>query len=468
MKRSAILGLSIGLPVAVVLCVALAVILYFVLRKKGGQNGGGAGGSGAMDGMVGVWVNSTGTQGVGTACDMVMLASYNPNPFISCTDVFTMNPSDFSAIKGLVTQYRQQSQAKYVLLSVGGSSFGMPDWQALLYPYTKVLPDGLSSGECNCAAPGYWFGCTNQPAPVGDTGVIFDASSTSVSDYTKCPLAPGSETVRMCGDPASGCCKDASNPHLCYCSLENNELVHTADGRYFCQAKKASSACEWVGMDMAKYNQCTGALAPPKDPVAMAKCALNNGDVVKAYVNALVQTGADGIDFDFENPDPKGTLSAAIINFAKDLRVAYKAATGKDIVMNITVLSGDAYGTMYGPLYTSLKSSTCPFDYVIPMLYGGFQYPYSVDRGGFSAKGLIDLWETQFLTAQSNVKLIPAFILYAATEDQWTQADNEAFLSDTVKQTTKPKAQGAAYFYYSSDYDVPAMNERVQAAMKVF
>ena len=63
-------------------------------------------------------------------------------------------------------------------------------------------------------------------------------------------------------------------------------------------------------------------------------CLLKNIDPVVAYANTLNVTGADGIDFDFESPDPAGDLSVALVQFTKDLKTYMLTTYNKKIYIS--------------------------------------------------------------------------------------------------------------------------------------
>jgi hypothetical protein len=206
-----------------------------------------------------------------------------------------------------------------------------------------------------------------------------------------------------------------------------------------------------------------------------------------AYATVLHETGADGVDFDFESPDPAGKLSIALVKFAKDLK-AYMAKTyNKKIYFSITPLSGDSYADQYVGIYDSLQSNDCPFDYAIPMLYNGGQYPYGDQIGeDFTWNGLLDNWRNKFMkpSANKNTKLIAAFIEYQANETTTTKpgeappkyqkqatfncSDLRIFLDKYILSTPADggaTVDGAAFFYYSTDYNITILNQNVSKMM---
>jgi len=408
--------------------------------------------------IVGSWVNvsSPPFQQMSTQ-DLVMLASYSPNPWSTlypCQSGFSMFPKDFSVLKALVTQAR--TKGKQILLSIGGSSFGLPEWQDMLYKYTG----SPSTGDCQCDG-GYWFGCTGDPKnccsdkdkAAGKCGGVY-----TVTSKTGQPCCPGG--------------------HQCCCG--NNKKLEPIDptkpdGPQQCVSNVKIPDCPHYGVIPGKETILKACLDDPnKSSSEKHKCILDNTDPVLAYVKCLEETGADGIDFDFESPDPAGVLATALVKFAADLKTAM-AAKGKQIYLSITPLSGASYQAQYHAIYDSLKTSTSPFDYAIPMLYNGGQYPYGSaaqpPAPPFTWNSLLDYWRKSVLVkGVSNTKLIAAFIEYQS-KPAFECGDLQHFLQDyivTPKDDGGNNVDGVVYFYYSTDYNIALLETNLNKTKKCF
>ena len=190
-------------------------------------------------------------------------------------------------------------------------------------------------------------------------------------------------------DGVTDCCNFDNNKHRCCCPKYNH--IEMIAGKKVCVPDKPQSQCPFYGIIPGREQIITDCMNNKSMlPLDKHLCYLKNIDPVVAYATVLHETGADGVDFDFESPDPAGKLSIALVKFAKDLKAYMAKKYNKKIYFSITPLSGDSYRDQYVGIYESLQSSDCPFDYAIPMLYNGGQYPYGVQVGeDFTWNGLL-------------------------------------------------------------------------------
>jgi hypothetical protein len=455
--------------------------------------------------ITGAWINKDGpdsqwsTDFIKNKMDIIFLASYTPNPYSTlypCTSNMSLFPNDNTNLINMVNKARQFG--KYVLFSIGGSSFGNPEWGGLFH-YTLPLP-------CQCPQNSYWFKCPDTN-PISTT--ITDSTMTGPTTTTSNPddscCKPADLAAGTCGgiieitDPVEGdCCNYNTNPHRCCCGYGNKIVVK--NGKQYCVPTNPTS-CDIPGLvskDLTNLNICLNtAKNDPDDPNdAILQCKYQYSSSVLAYADMLVATGADGIDFDFEIATSDGSFSQYLITFARDLKTEMKKRN-KPLILTLTVLSGDAYGkandtklpsgvisSMYGPLYDILLTNNSPFDYAVPMLYNGGQYKYAnpvpSTPGEFYWNGLLNTWANIYLLKGiSNTKLLPAFIEYSYLpkrpsfqEDAFECSDLINYIEDyiTSPADTAVIPVGVLYFYYTtaSSYDMDKLNSNIKKSMDYF
>jgi len=430
----------------------LGVAIYFIVKSTQSNSGSGSGnGNGdkpqpqpqpTISGkLVGSWVNASAdpsTLNIKNQ-DLIMMASYTPNPWsvlYPCTNSFQMFQNDLTALTSLVSTYK--TKASQVLLSIGGSSFGLIEWQNMLFKYT-----GNIKSNCECPGYSYWFPCNN-------TGTNCDGKIINMKTL----------------DGATSCCNSGNNPHRCCCGSGNEIITDPDTGEQTCFPSINRPPCTYYGIIPGKEKTVGACMSDnTKNSYEKQKCLLQNTDPVLAYATLLYQTGADGIDFDFESPDPTGILASALVQFSTELKAYMMKTYNKQIYLSITILSGNSYDSLYGGIYKSLLTSTCPFDYAIPMLYNGGQYPYGDTPSQTTWNGLLDYWRLTFMKkGVSNTKLIAAFIEYAEGHTPFKCADLQDFLNEyiiTPKQDGGIDVQGVVYFYSSTDYNIPLLNDNL-------
>ena len=393
--------------------------------------------------VVGAWINAANPPwSIIPNMDIIILSSFGPNPWsmlYPCTSSFSLFPTDFSALNAMVTTAR--SKAPVVLISIGGSSFGVDEWAGMLYKYYQ----SSSNSVCQCPSGSYWFGCD-----ADDQSCCPDADKAA----GKCG---GSFTIPYTN--STDCCSFQSNPHKCCCGYGSTII----NGK--CVPNSTPIPCNVPGLiNQDTYNTCVQQAGT--DNNALYLCKLQNSDPVQAYADCLVATGADGLDFDYESPDPSGNLATALVKFSIDLK-AEMLKRGKTIVLNITMLSGNSYGAQFGGIYDSLKTSTSPFDYAVPMLYYTPQYPYGDPTAQNTWNGLLNYWATNFLIkGVSNAKLLPAFIDCSASPPVFECSDLSHFINEYIITSPYPNSvepSGALFFWYNDggDYDTTKITKHI-------
>lgn len=394
--------------------------------------------------------------------NLIMLASYCPDPWsqnYSCSNntVFSLfrfteqpNPTPvpplplMSDLIDLVKNARSRlvSGGK-VLVSIGGSSFGLPDWKNLLYKYLPPSPPQ----SCQCPTGSYWFACD------GDASTCCDGSG-------KC-----GGVIEM-----PGCCDSTStNPHKCCCGY-GYKIQTDAKGNKECVSITPLKPCNYYGViNQSAIDQCMQ--DSKMSDFDKMTCVRKNTDPVKAYADMLNIIGADGVDFDYENPDTD--VSNALIQFTTDLTVYMKKTYNKDLYFSMTVLSGNSYLT-YQPIYDSFARDDCPFDYAIPMLYNGGQFLYDPEASVDSQcnwNSLLDVWQSK--TFGKKTQLIPAFICYTSPQRcTFDCKELTLFIDNYIKKSSgKTPVNGVVYFYYVNDpssYDVGLLNNLTSASYQCF
>lgn len=440
----------IWLSLGLILAIGITVLILYLSGIIGGSSSNGGGGfkpnpKPFPNKMIsGSWVNASSVPWNNVIeQDLLMLASYTPNPWSTlypCTIGFSIAKENYPNIKKLVDQGHQK--AKQVLISVGGSSFGLPEWNSMLYKYVQNLP----KQECECPDGSYWYSCTDTSSPC--PGGVFPIKKSDGSD----------------------CCSDKNNPHKCCCGYGH----HIVDGKCVPSTKPDPNHCSPGGVIPGKESSLAQCLKDAgSDTTKALKCIQDNTDPVLAYADLLMETGADGIDLDYETPDPAGNLSVALVEFCKDLKTEMRRR-GKTIYISITILSGNSYGAQYKGIYDSIKTSTSPFDYAIPMLYNGGQYPYDTNKDSVSQNhwnGLLNYWRKNFMNKNSNTKLIAAFIEYSGGKVAFTCNDLQHFIENYITNPLNDggvNVEGCVYFYYSTDYDIGLLNQNLKKTNQCF
>jgi hypothetical protein len=441
---------------------------------------GGSGGSGGNSHvtenyLTGAWINKDGAPwSIVPNMDVLLLASYTPNPYSNlydCTSVMSLfpdNPDLKTALNTIVST--SKTKAKYVLLSIGGSSFGDGEWAGMLHKYYQAQ----LSATCQCPAGSYWFNCSG----------VDESSCCSPTDKADGNCGGTFEITYNNNGTTQSCCTYKSNSHKCCCG--NGSTLQNVNGEIRCVATGPHNSCSVPGVvstDLIDLNNCLATAQQGTDTNATMQCKFKYGNSAIAYADMLVETGADGIDFDFEITETSGRLSAGLILFANDLRAEMKKRN-KPLILTLTILSGDAYGTMYGPIYDILKTNNSPFDYVVPMLYNGGQYTYAnpvpTTPGAFSWNGLLNTWARNYLTkGTSNTKLLPAFICYADSSSNrplYEQAafectDLQHYINDFIEKPFDSAVipVGALYFYYATEgYNTDKLTSNIKNANNYF
>ena len=183
--------------------------------------------------LVGSWVNASAdpsTLNIKNQ-DLIMMASYTPNPWSAlypCTDSFQMFQNDLTPLTSLVSTYK--TKASQVLLSIGGSSFGLGEWQAMLFKYT----DTITPSDCQCPGNSYWFGCNA------------DESSCCNNADKAAGKCGGTFTINT-NDGKTSCCNYPSNSHKCCCGY-GNKIITDATGKQTCVPNKPSPPCTYYGI----------------------------------------------------------------------------------------------------------------------------------------------------------------------------------------------------------------------------
>lgn len=173
-------------------------------------------------------------------------------------------------------------------------------------------------------------------------------------------------------------------------------------------------------------SKCTSSTPPPAPSTCNYNTYPNTTEGnVKLMYDILVGSGADGFDFDFETPDQGGRLSVAFIPFAAALKAYGQAATPqKQIVLTMTLMSGA--DIKYAALYDCFRSSTCPFDYAVPMPYANCMYPYT------GTQLYSETWDNVSVTWSHSVPYNPTQTFYwNSLMDVWTQ---NYFTDESVTQ----------------------------------
>jgi hypothetical protein len=421
--------------------------------------------------IIGSWINAIDPNSYKLVTsgnqNLIMLASYCPDPWsvnYSCSKNtvfslfrFTEQPTPvpepepslplMSDLTTLVSNARSVLQpGGKVLVSIGGSSFGLPDWKNLLYKYLGPTPEQ----PCQCPSGSYWFACD------GDEGLCCNGCGTS-----------------GCGGviDMTGCCSSGNNPHKCCCGC-GNKIVKDATGKQLCVPLNPMSPCNYYGVTNADaIKKCMD--DPNMKDYQKMQCVRDNTDPVRAYAEMLNIIGADGVDFDYENPDTD--VSNALIKFTQDLTSYMKKTYNKDLYFSMTVLSGNSYLT-YQPIYDSFGRDDCPFDYAIPMLYNGGQFLYNQNAPVDSQcnwNSLLDVWMSKKFG--KNTILVPAFICYTSPGKCTFNCDQlKLFMENYINKPTpsgKTPVNGVVYFYYVDDpssYDVKLLNNVIGATYSCF
>jgi hypothetical protein len=424
--------------------------------------------------LTGAWINKDGAPwSITPNMDVLLLASYTPNPYSNlydCTSVMSLfpdNPDLKTALNAIVSTAK--TKARYVLLSIGGSSFGDGEWAGMLHKYYQAD----ISATCQCPAGSYWFNCTG----------VDESSCCSDADKANGKCGGTFEITYNNNGTPQNCCGYASNPHKCCCG--NGSTLQNVGGELRCVASGTHNTCNVPGVSASDYtalNTCLAIARQGNDINATMQCKFKYGNSAVAYADMLVATDADGIDFDFEITETSGKLSAGLILFANDLRAEMRKRN-KPLILTLTILSGDAYGSMYGPIYDILKTNNSPFDYVVPMLYNGGQYSYMnnpLPTSGFYWNGLLNTWARNYLTKGiSNTKLLPAFICYSNStggrpsneQASFECSDLKHYINDYIINPAENAVVpvGALYFYYATEgYDTNKLTDNIKNTMCYF
>jgi hypothetical protein len=439
------------ISIIIVLGGVIGVILYFTLFKNKHSGGGGnppvpptpnPPGPSNSNKVVGAWINAANPPwSIIPNMDIIILSSFGPNPWsmlYPCTSSFSMFPEDYTDFAKMVSTAR--TKAPIVLLSIGGSSFGVGEWGGMLYKYYQ----SPSNSVCQCPGSSYWFGC-------------------DADDQSCCPDAD--KAAGKCGGTftipykdSENCCSFTSNPHKCCCGYGSTII----DGK--CVSNTPDVPCNVPGLiNQDNYNKCVQEAGTDNNSLYL--CKLKNSDPVQAFADCLMATGADGIDFDYESPDPEGNLATALVKFSIDLKKEM-SKRGKTIILLITMLSGNSYGAQFQGIYDTLKTNTSPFDYAVPMLYSIPQYPYGDPTAQDTWNGLLNYWATNFvIKGVSNTKLLPAFINpSSATEFECSDLShfiNEYIITSPYPNSVEPG--GALFFWYNDggDYDTDKITKHI-------
>lgn len=353
----------------------------------------------------GVWVNAnggdiiagTGFSGI-PAMDFIFLSSFNPDPRVSnCSTAQNNDPiapgGDTAYLKSQIDTIKHYAPGTpKIMISVGGSSFGEPDFCNMLSPF-------LDSSQFSCAGGGGG----SSPGPCGDSAGYTNNTTCTFNDTATQPAFNGTNWGTECAPNA-----------LCYCCCNYGFLL-------------TNSTCTKTGPP------------PPPGPKSSCDYALYPNTTLgnaKLMSDILAHSGADGFDFDFERPDPDGYIAVAFIPFVRALKAA---AAPRKIYISMTLLSGPTYADSYGALYECFKSPDCPIDYAVPMPYQNCMYPYKNDKiykdvwnattqdynphtielpfPGFTWNGLMDSWTQTYFTDVSNTQLIMA--VETLQHDDW-------------------------------------------------
>jgi len=451
----------IGFIVLLVLIGVIFLILY--LTKKGPFNNTPQiipPGPLPTGNIVGAWINAANPPwNIIPNMDIMMLASFTPNPWSSlypCTSNFSLFPtkdsSNYTDLLNLVIEGKKR--ASKVLLSVGGSSFGVSEWGSLLYKYVK----DIAPSPCQCPSPGYWFGCAAD-----------EESCCKAVDKAdgKCG---GSYTIKNTND-GSDCCNFNGNQHKCCCGY-GSTLVDV-NGVQTCVSSIPNTSCDVPGLapvNQDLYNKCI--IDAGTDSQKQLLCKLTYADPVMAYADCLETTGADGFDFDYESPDPAGHIATALVQFARDLK-AEMTNRGKECILMCTLLSGNSYVAQLGPIYDTLKTNNSPFDYAVPMLYSTPQYPYGDPTSQNTWNGLLNYWAQNYMTkGVSNTKLLPAFI-ENSNGINFTKDDLQKYICQYINSSPYPNSMptnGMLFFWYNNggDYNTDLLTSNLEIAKNCF
>ena len=409
--------------------------------------------------IVGAWINAANPPwNIIPNMDIMMLASFTPNPWSSlypCTSNFSLFPTkdsdNYTNLINLVINGK--SKASKVLLSVGGSSFGVGEWSSLLYKYVK----DIAPSACQCPTPGYWFGCKadenscclQTDKAIGKCGGLYTINNTDNKD----------------------CCDFAGNPHKCCCGY--GSTLQNVNGVQTCVSSIPNSVCYVPGLSTINqdaYNTCITDAGTDTQKALL--CKLTYADPVMAYADCLMATGSDGFDFDYESPDPAGHLAGALVLFSRDLK-AEMTRRGKGCILMCTLLSGNSYEAQLGPIYDTLKTNISPFDYAVPMLYSTPQYPYGDPKAQNTWNGLLNYWAQNYMTkGVSNTKLLPAFI-ENSQGNNFTPDDLEKYICQYIKSspyTNSMPTNGMLFFWYNNggDYNTNLLTSNLQIAQNCF
>ena len=324
--------------------------------------------------------------------DVVFLASYHPDPrAMNCSGLPANHNSlaPDNSINALTIVRTVRTKVKVgtkIILSLGGSSFGTLEWCQLLAPFIENYTCGQvsKSGGGSC----------------------------------------GTVNAFQVNDGTTNCSKNAPPP------LFQPTFIHPYPG-YSCTNETCTCCC--TGDYTLTNGECVKT-PPPSGQTLPDNCNYNapyqntTDGIIKYMYDILYANGADGYDFDFENPDDDGYIAAGLVKFGIALQT-YSLLHHRQLYTAMTLMSGPSYNIMYKPLFECFRSSWCPFTWAVPMPYANCMYPYTgvivynesfnlatqqyevgtaVQTLGFTWDGLVDFWLQSHFTDASVTSLVMA------------------------------------------------------------
>lgn len=337
--------------------------------------------------VTGAWYNadnkSVPTELMHKQLDFVYMASYNGTFTGECaTPTSLRNPDTRTNLAAQVDTLRSDAtvKVKYILISIGGSSFGdfsdysLPKDCSRDYP----LPPAPPNKKCNSIANMYYNG-TTQCLTSGTQFKNEDYSeywcccssdymfnkTKQTCDYVYQPMCgQNSYWAKACSamtppivstaaafEMLEGYCDNAKaygDPHLCQC---NDNLLYDPILRICCSSADAAIDIDTGNLSCYKFAQkslncptppAKGEKYPPGWDVQTRVCCsdadkkANGGwcpivppsgqcvdddkSLVEAWANVLADTGADGFDIDYEISQVDGEWAFGLVSFCKSFK----------------------------------------------------------------------------------------------------------------------------------------------------
>ena len=376
--------------------------------------------------------------------DVVFIASFSPDPrTLNCTslprNVFSLAPGNSLTQLPIVGVVKNNVKSgTKIVLSLGGSSFGLLEWCHLVWPFVQNY-------ACD------QFG-----------GGGFDNSS--------CGSVYAYET-----DHATTSCYKSGNP-------SSQPSFRHYKPRSYCPNETCTCCCS------NDYTLTNGTCVltptvqiPIRDDCSYGLYRNTTDGIVKYMYDILVNNGADGYDFDYETPDDGGHVAAALVAFGIALKT-YSESMHRPLYTSMTLMSGTSFSISYGPLFECFRSNWCPFTWAVPMPYANCMYPYTgvnvypesfnhqsqsyevtsvPTNTGFTWNGLVDGWTQTHFTDDSVTRLVLA-VDAAVHELSWFPCSiSPADIQHVYDDYTASHLPNACthitglFFWYYNQFDTP-------------